>query len=224
MFKSYNVLGAAFLNRSYCTKRLTNVEKESFSISPDLHNIIIGSMLGDLNINKQHNNARLRFEQGLIHEAYIIALYNLFKNYCPSGIVPLKRNPDHRTGVVYTNLRFITYSLPCFNYYYDLFYVNGVKIVPLNIGELLTPEGLAYWAMDDGCKKGKNFYLSTDSYTLSEVELLIKVLQENFDLNCTYHMRSKDRYRIYIRTDSMDKFRSLVTPHFHSSMMYKLTV
>jgi hypothetical protein len=37
-----------------------------------------------------------------------------------------------------------------------LFYVDGVKEIPLkkNIGELLTPVGLAYWAMNDGSIKG----------------------------------------------------------------------
>ena len=62
----------------------------------------------------------------------------------------------------------------------------------------------------------------TDSYTFAEIQLLIKILKENFDLNCTYNKRGKDGYRIYIMTDSMDKFRSLVTPYFHESMMYKL--
>jgi len=78
--------------------------------------------------------------------------------------------------------------------------------------------------MDDGSKSRNNFYLNTDSYSLSEVQLLIKVLKENFNLNCSYHLKRKDQYRIYIKIDSMDKFRSLVTPHFHDLMMYKLTV
>lgn len=68
------------------------------------------------------------------------------------------------------------------------------------------------------------FYLNTDSYTLSEVELFIKVLKKFFDLNCTYYIKRKDSYKIYIKLDSIDKFRSLVTPYFHSPMMYKLIV
>jgi hypothetical protein len=46
----------------------------------------------------------------------------------------------------YYSIGFRTYSLPCFNYYHSLFYVDGVKEIPLkkNIGELLTPVGLAY--------------------------------------------------------------------------------
>ena len=58
---------------------------------------------------------------------------------------PLKsRKLDFRTGKIYNRIKFNTYSLPCFNYYYDLFYIYGIKIIPLNIGGLLTPKGLAY--------------------------------------------------------------------------------
>ena len=147
----------------------------------------------------------------------------MFKDYCKTEPKSSSRL-DKRTNKSYSRVKFSTLSSPVFNYYYDLFYLNGKKVVPGNLGELLTSQGLAYWAMDDGGKSRNNFYLNTDSYTLSEVELLIKVLKDNFDLNCTYHKRGEDRYRIYIKSDSMDKFRCLVTPYFHESMMYKLAV
>jgi hypothetical protein len=78
--------------------------------------------------------------------------------------------------------------LPCFNELYDLFYVNGVKIIPLNIGELLTARGLAYLSMDDGCNLGSGFILSTQSFSKEENLLLIKILKDNFDLNCTLNI------------------------------------
>ena len=131
---------------------------------------------------------------------------------------------DKRTNKTYTSITFNTYSLPCFNIYHELFYVNGVKRISINIGELLTPVGLAYWAMDDGMKFENGFLFCTDSYSLEEVQLLIKVLQNKFRLNCGSKLRSKDVYRIYIWKDSMDKFRSLVSPYFHPSMMYKLEI
>jgi len=61
---------------------------------------------------------------------------------------------------------------------------------------MLTPLSLAYWEMDDGCKHNSGFHLCTDSYTFEEVQLLIKVLQSNFDLNCTLNKRGKDSHRI----------------------------
>lgn len=101
--------------------------------------------------------------------------------------------------------------------------MNGVKIIPDNIGEILTPVSLAHWAMGDGYKSKSGFTFSTNSYTLSEVQLLVKVLKDKFDLNCTIHKTSgKDQHLIYIATGSMSKFRSLVTPYFHESMMYKI--
>ena len=40
--------------------------------------------------------------------------------------------------------------LPCFNYLWDLFYIDKVKTIPSNIGDILTKVGLAFWIMDDG--------------------------------------------------------------------------
>lgn len=210
-----------YFYKFYSTKRLTNVQRNSFSVPQHLHEIIIGCSLGDLHIYREYTNSRLRFLQGLINEAYILHLYDLFEKYCSKGPTLTNRKPDLRTGNIYTQVYFSTYCLPCFNYYYELFYVDGVKRIPLNIGELLTPVSLAYWAMDDGSKINSGLTFCTDSFSLSEVELLIGVFKENFDLNCTIN-KNKGNYRIYVKADSMDKFRALVTPHFHQSMLYKL--
>lgn len=123
-----------FLNRNYSYKRITNAKRNSFSISPEIHNILIGLLLGDLYIDKQAINARLKFEQGLINESYLLHLYNLFKDYCGTSPKHNNRKPKPQTGNINNTVYFNTYSLPCFNYYHDLFYFNKVKIVPLNIG------------------------------------------------------------------------------------------
>jgi len=220
--KLFHDLG--LLTRSYSTRRLTNVERNSFNVPTHLHEVIIGCCLGDLNVRKQTNFACLRFIQGIVNKDYIYHLSELFSSYSNMKTPKHYEFLDKRNTKVNTSISFHTYSLPCFNYYYDLFYVDRVKRIPLNIGEVLTPIGLAYWSMDDGYKNGNGFMFCTDSYTLSEVEILIKVLKDNFELNCSYHSKGINNYRIYIKTDSMDRFRLLVTPHFHKSMMYKLAV
>ena len=53
------------------------------------------------------------------------------------------RKPDKRTGKIYNSLIFKTRMLPCFNYLWDLFYIDKVKIIPSNIGLLLTEVCLA---------------------------------------------------------------------------------
>ena len=184
------------------TKRLTNTERNSFSVSPDLQDIVIGLILGDLYISRRYDNAKLEFEQGLVNKDYIFHLYDLFKDYSNSEPKISDRKPNFRTNKIYTRVRFQTKSLPCFNEYHNLFYVNRIKKIPLNIGELLTARGLAYWAMDDGSKAGSGFHLNTNSYTLEELLLLIKVLKENFDLDCNLHIHRKDQYRIYVKIGS----------------------
>lgn len=215
---------ARLIYRFYSTSRLTNSQRESFIVTPQLHEIIIGVSLGDLFIRKvpKGKNAFLNFEQGLINEGYILHLYDLFKDYCSLAPKKYDRLPDKRTGKVYSRIQFYTYSLPCFNYYHSLFYVNGIKIVPKNIEQLLTAKGLAYWAQDDGYKYQEGFLFCTESFTLEEVKLLIKTLKDKFGLNCGSKKRDTDKYRLYIWKNYMEKFRELVQPHFHKSMLYKL--
>ncbi len=112
-------------------------------------------------------------------------------------------------------------SYPIFTELYHLFHKNGRKTIPWCIAELLTPQGLAMWAMSDGCKAKGGFYLSTNSFHYEEVQLLCNALKERFNLDCTIHLQS-GQPRLYICCSSMNRFRSIVAPYFHSSMMYKL--
>jgi hypothetical protein len=73
--------GSKNINKS---KKLTKKEQDSFLLPTGLKEILIGLIIGDLNIQKQSVNTRLRFEQGLVHEAYLLHLYDLFKDYCRS--------------------------------------------------------------------------------------------------------------------------------------------
>jgi LAGLIDADG DNA endonuclease family len=206
-------------------RKLTRKERAQFVLPDKLKNILLGLYLGDLHSQKRYPNSdvTLHFEQGQVHEAYLLHLYELFKDYCGTGPKSSTRKPDQRTNKSYSRIYFATRSLPCFNEYYSLFYVDKVKKIPNNIKDLLTSaESLAYWAMDDGVKRGSGFELSTHSYTKEGVLLLIRALESNFALICSAHMKKGNRYVIYIKADSMDKLRSLVTPYFHESMLYKL--
>ena len=86
---------------------------------------------------------------------------------------------------------FRTYGHPDFKFYDELFYpiheykgVRRKKRVPPKIHELLTPRGLAYWFMDDGtyAKRAHHriYRFSTHSFPLSDQEILVKVLRDNF--------------------------------------------
>ena len=81
--------------------------------------------------------------------------------------------------------------------------------------------------MCDGYKHNTGLILSTDNFTFQEVQLLIKVLQDNFNLVCSNHTvtrpsTDKVYYRISIRKESMSRLNSLVLPHMLPEMLCKL--
>lgn len=206
-------------------KGLTKAERAKFVLTPQLKEILVGLILGDLFVQKQERaiNARLFFEQGTINKDYLFHLFELFISYCSTEPRLYTRAPDKRTGNIYSRLTFKTLSLPCFNELYSLFYVNGVKIVPLNIGDLLTVHSLAYWLCDDGtfCKSRHKVRLCTESFTLAEVNLLIQTLNTKWDLKCTKVARGNG-YRIVIPTKSLPVMQSLLKDIMPSPMLHKI--
>ena len=170
---------------------------------------LIGLTLGDVSLDKAtgNSNVRLRFDQSIsIHSEYIYFLYELFKVYTLSPPKSTNRKPDKRTGKIYNSLIFKTRMLPCFNYLWDLFYIDKVKTIPSNIGDLLTEVGLAFLIMDDG-GLGSNgtLNLHTDSYTLTEVNLLIDVLKRNLEINSRISIKRPGQWIIVIQKKEVPK-------------------
>lgn len=202
---------------------LTQSARALFTLNSQEREVLVGLLLGDLNANKRAKNARLQFAQGILHKEYLEALYELFKDYCPAGPRVIAHLPDKKTGKVHSSIRLNTFSLPCFNEFYELFYISGKKVVPNTIGDLLTPLGLCYWICDDGSwnKVGRYLILCTNSFTLAEVELLIEVLNKKFNLGC-YKCRDGTAYRIIIPAYSIPKLQVLLKDIMPGMMRHKI--
>jgi hypothetical protein len=114
------------------------------------------------------------------HLNYFNHVLELFKPYLSKDFkLKTKSFIDKRTKISYSSVNFATLSLPCFNFYKDLFYnSDDLKIVPYNIQNLLTPRGLAYWIMDDGSLQNKGLHLNTYGFT-SQDNLKLKNTLEN---------------------------------------------
>jgi len=205
-------------------KRGLKIRNNDLSIDSIIDQIIICLLLGDGRIDKQkiNYNARLCFEQSHIHKDYLLHLFEIFQKFCGVSQPSYREKLHKKTLNINKSYYFKTLSSNCFNIYHSIFYPNQIKIVPFNIENLLTPIGLAYWAMDDGYKIKNNFGFSTEGYTKEDVELLRKVMLNKFSLDSSLHNANNGRYRLYIKTNSMRKFKELVEPHFHPSMVYKI--
>jgi hypothetical protein len=136
----------------------------------------------------------------------------------------LKKNKDGK-GKTHLSLRFRTLSIPSLSWIYNMFYINkngiNIKIVPSNLSEFLNARVLAYWIMDDRSWTGSGIFLHCNSFNLSDVQKLAKLLQENFNLAIT--IRKKNNYNIiYIHAKSIPIIIKLVKPYMHSTFFYKL--
>lgn len=120
------------------SKRLTSVERSQIIIPTEspLHEIIIGLLLGDGHIQKRSvlGNSRFIYAQSslrLHHINYFNHVLELFKPYLSNNFIYKEKNfTDKRTNKEYKSVHFATLSLPCFNYYRNMFYdSNNLKIV-----------------------------------------------------------------------------------------------
>lgn len=190
------------------------------------HEVLVGTLLGDacLTPNKSKTKYKLSILQSLAHKEYVLHLYELFKEFV---ITPPKEYvfTDKRfPGKVYTRWYFNTTFQTCFKVYGDQFYCNNKKIVPKRIYNWLTPRAIAYWYMDDGAQKWKNRCLGvrfcTDSFSKSQVEVLISILERNYNLKCSTQ-KKQDNFRIYISSKSHTVLTKLIFHFIIPSMLYK---
>lgn len=199
--------------------------KVNLELTSELKEIIVGKMLGDLGSERPNLNCntRLQFKHTYKQIEYIEHLYLLFKDYCnspPKALSWFDNRPNRNKE--YKAVKFNTRSLYCFNEFRELFYNdNGVKIIPKNLGDYLTPRALAYWFQDDGYKSVSGFYFSTESFTLEENRFLAELLHNNFGLDCGVHSHTNG-YRLYIHSTSREKFIGIIKPYLLPLFYYKL--
>lgn len=106
----------------------------------------------------------------------------------------------------HTNVCFYTQRLPCITGQYNKFYVNNVKIVLIDIYNMLTTQGLAHWICRNGTKvKNGGIMLQTQFFTVVDVVCFINVLIIKFDCKCTIHYQ-RNQVTIYISKISFVKY------------------
>lgn len=197
-----------------------------------LHEVLIGYMLGDGGIfyaSKRSASPRFEWSMGKDRLPFAQHIATLFQDYAsnPLKIVKVQAITGGDWLVSY---RFKTSSSSVFTYYRELFYkVNSttgraVKVVPQNIGELLTPVALAYLIMADGnYDVGRNrVRIYTNSFTKLEVEMLAKAITENFGIYAAVMADKPNQYIITIGAKELPKLQALVGKHMLPSMKYRI--
>lgn len=193
-------------------------------ISKEQKSIIIGTLLGDGYIYKDRFGFHyLEVKHSDAQKDYVFWMHKKLKPFS-SGLEPKQRRDNYQW-------RFTTKSNNDLVELRNLFYPEGIKIVPKNIPKLLIdPLSLAVWYMDDGSldfrpKSHFAFSLKTNAFKLKECRLLSKVLKENFGLETSVQYpicRGKRYPQIYIGKQGRDKFIKLIDQYIIPCFQYKL--
>lgn len=183
--------------------------------------ILIGTLLGDAHLEKNGRFTRLRIDHYDKHKEYIFWLASEFQ---PFSLKPRQIfEVDRRNRKTYSRWHFSTKSLPIFEEYRELFYINGKKVVPACLFHIITPLSLAIWYMDDGFRRldSKGFYLCTSSFTGEEQNELQKLLHTRFNLDTRIH-HQHELSRIFVPSAYADLFNNLIKPFVLPIFRYKL--
>jgi LAGLIDADG DNA endonuclease family len=190
----------------------------------DIISVIIGSMLGDGNGEKHGRGIRFRLQQEQSNIEYLFWFYKFLveRGYC-SNIKPKILIRLGKKGKIRYYYTIRTFTFTSFNWIYEIFYINNIKVVPKNINKYLTPLALAIWIIDDGSKVSAGLKIATNSFILQEVEFLCKVLNDKYHIQARPHSAGiPDQYSIYIPKCSINILSKLIKPYMVSSIHYKL--
>lgn len=233
----HHVIQELFYNSDYITHitvilsngNLANRIKASTRIGPhplDLLSIIYGTLLGDSHAEWRlsGNGTRIGFYQEATHQEYLLWLHNqiALQGYC-NPVLPRIQKRLAIGGKVRSIIRFHTFTYTSFNHIHTDWYTEGVKHIPYNIINYLTPLALAVWIMDDGARVGSGLKLCTNCFTFEETTRLTLVLNELYGIKSSLQKTGvPNQYHIYIWSESMPIVRRLVKPYMVASMLYKL--
>jgi len=200
-------------------KGLNSNKHKEITITNELNNLIIGSMLGDGHITKEKNyNSKLSLAHSIKQESYLKYKFNILKKYelvnkfCKYKI----HNNRYKNGFI-EEVRFKSKAHPIFSNYRDIFYKNNVKYIPNKIEEL-DEFGLSIWYFDDGNKTKYGYQLNTQNFTITDIKKLSLLLKTKFNINNTIHKNKT----IYILSDSKDILTNILNKYSIPCVDYKI--
>ena len=188
-------------------KNLGDEKKDTFSLPK---RVLVGTLLGDGCLLWTTRGYCLRIHQGIKQKDYVEWKYRAMRSLVNTHPKLCQRGYYFRTV-----------SNPIFDEYREMFYKRKKKKVPEEIKNLLTPLGLAVWVMDDGSRDKGCVRISTHNFNYSDHLKLQQTLRAKFDIKCNIQ-KAKDKFWLWIKSESTPDLVRLIKPYFISSMLYKL--
>lgn len=208
-------------------RRNLRLSREMNISKPELE-ILIGTILGDSSLNCRNNiSAYFTCNHSFKQSDYI----NHLQKVLPSLNLQLSYRNNPRSIILSSKCSPTLYKL------YSKFYINKVKMIPIELLENFTERSLAYLFMDDGsaCKhktaSGENritgFEIATCCFQLENLEEFRNFLNKKFNLDFkirSHYNKHYNKHYYVLRLSSKDvsHFRELISPYIIDSLKYKI--
>jgi hypothetical protein len=187
--------------------------------------IMTGLILGDGYLTKPDRTPGKSMLDIKYNEKYLSYLKWIHKEIKELNPSPIRQKKN------YNQYRFYTKANKEVGKLRELFYPNGIKIIPKYIAKYLKNSlTIAVWYQDDGTLDFRSGYhanslFATHCFSRDECQLLADALQKNFKLDvrvCRCLMRGKLYFRLYVVSKSMEKFMQIIEPHMQKCFNYKI--
>ena len=210
---------------------LTGVQltaRKALVLPTDITQALIGQLLGYAFAYRSSptSNTRIEWSFGALRGEYAQFLADIFNLYCNTGVIV------KATGAA--GFRLKTVSLALFNPLFDMFYVlddatgKYTKLVPVMIDQLMTPVVLAHLIMGDGnfLAWEKTVRIYTNAFTYEDCVRLAAAITK-MGIKTTVRKdrtgsKGEQQYILAINRPELENLQTMVSPHMHKSMLYRV--
>lgn len=202
------------------TDRIEMICSDSFS--EEQLSVIYGSVLGDGNIHLNNTGETARFKEthSMKQSEYLNWKAGIFDEFVAKRGVKETGSKVWHDGRQFYSVLMLTKFHRNFKVIYDWFYdSNGVKHLPDNFADMITPLALAVWYMDDGSMHGTKPTLPS-CFSRDDVERACRVIEEKFGI--PYYIPDKKSCdSVWVMHFDGDRFFDVIGDYIIPGMAYK---
>lgn len=199
--------------------------------SREVKGALVGTLLGDSFIT---NRGEFGCQQ--VNRELIDIKTEILKNISPD-IKAYNYTRPPRSNELVKNCKESYVVLTNKNQYFtklrNILYASGTKQISMKVLNKLTPEGIAFWFMDDGyfdykqSKHTRNLRLCTDSFDTLSISNMIRYFNDvhNIQAKVLYHKARKNyepKPRLSFNAENAQKLITLIFPYIIPSFYYKI--
>lgn len=205
-------------------QRYRNDDLLGYELSWEQEQVVVGGLLGDASFERRVEGKqrfpRMKVDRQFRDQEYLQWQYDILKDLCFSPVKEIDRY-DGRYDRTYKQVSFRTRAVPAFQSLYDKWYVDGKKVVPIDLE--LTPLICAVWFADDGSiiraahhKYAMTLKISTDGFGYEGAKLLASKLEDLLGCKFPIYRKKKDRDLWFIKaaTKPAAQFIRYIDPVF----------